>query len=201
MKPDDGIIKSNFVADLGYSPIEERSDFYVFVGRLNEQKGVKLLINIFIKNKKNLEIIGSGPLEDFVKEAAENNPNIHYLGYRNNAFIIEKLKKSRGLVVPSLTYEGQPMTILEAFSTGTPVYATNTKNLDTIVSDGENGFLFEPNNPDIVFGNLDTLHEKKVYINARKTYEEKYSPKSNCEQLMHVYKSVVPQEIHLLQEL
>lgn len=200
MKSNEGIIKSNYVNDFGFSPMEERSDFYLFVGRLNEQKGVKLLISIFIKNKKKLEIIGSGPLEDFVKEAAERNPNIRYLGYQNNSFIIERLKKSRGLIVPSLTYEGQPMTILEAFSTGTPVFATNTKNLDTIISDGENGFLFEPNNTDIVFDNLDMLDKKSVYLNARRTYEENYSPKSNYEQLIRVYKTIMPQNVSLLKE-
>ena len=200
MKPNEGIIKSNYVNDFGFSPMEERSDYYVFVGRLNEQKGVKLLIDIFIKNNKKLEIIGSGPLEDFVKEAAQNNPNIRYLGYQNNAFIIEKLKKSRGLIVPSLTYEGQPMTILEAFSTGTPVFATNTKNLDTIVSDGENGFLFQPSNPDIVFSNLDKLNKKEVYINARRAYEDNYSPKSNYKQLIDVYENIIPLETLALKE-
>ena len=185
------IIKPNYVRDFGYSPMADRDDFYLFVGRLNEQKGVKLLIDIFIKNKKKLEIIGAGPLEDFVKEAALNYPNITYLGYANNAFIVGKLKKSRGLIVPSLTYEGQPMTILEAFSTGTPVFATNTKNLDSIVSHGENGFLFEPNNSEI-FDNLDALDNRNLYINARKSYEEKYSPESNYKQLKQIYESVLP---------
>lgn len=188
----EGVIKSNSVKDCGYSPFEGREDFYLFVGRMNEEKGLKLLVNIFIKNKKNLEIIGAGSLEDFVNETAKNHPNIYYQGYKDNAFIIDRLKKSKGLIVPSLTYEGQPMTILEAFSTGTPVFATNTKNLDTIITHGKNGFLFEPSNPDIVFDNLDALNEKSVYLNARKTFQEKYSPESNYQQLMHIYESVIP---------
>ena len=96
--------------------------------------------------------------------------------------------------MPSLTYEGQPMTILEAFSTGTPVFATNTKNLDTIISDGENGFLFEPNNTDIIFNNLDRLNKETVYVNARRAYEENYSPKSNYKQLIDVYENIISLE-------
>jgi glycosyltransferase involved in cell wall biosynthesis len=191
LKPNDGIIKSNYVNDFGFSPKEKREDFYLFVGRLNEQKGVKLLLDIFSRNNKKLKLIGAGPLEDWVKQMAINHPNIEYLGYADNAFIIKQLKKSRGLIVPSLTYEGQPMTILEAFSTGTPVYATNTKNLDTIISHGKNGYLFEPNQPDIIFNNLDKLDETSLYINARQTYEAQYSPASNYQQLMQIYKEVL----------
>ena len=189
----EGVLKPNYVSDFGVSPMSEREDSYLFVGRLNEQKGVKVLIETFKHNKKNLAIIGSGPLDDYVKEAALTYPNIHYWGYANGAFIIEQLKKSKALIVPSLTYEGQPMTILEAFSTGTPVLAANTKNLDTLIEVGKNGFLFDAISTvalsEIVahFDNSDTAD---LYTYARKTYEEKFSPESNYKQLMAIYTSV-----------
>jgi glycosyltransferase involved in cell wall biosynthesis len=200
-KPEDGIIKSNYVNDFGFSPQSERDDYYLFVGRLNEQKGVKLLIDIFKKNQQKLEIIGAGPLEDYVKEVTAGHPNITYLGFRDNAFIIQKLKQSRGLIVPSLTYEGQPMTILEAFSTGTPVYATNTKNLDTIITHGINGYLFDPQNNEVVFNNLSSLDKPDLYTNARKTYETLYSPESNHQQLVDIYKSVLTKPLQEFETL
>jgi glycosyltransferase involved in cell wall biosynthesis len=195
LKNTEGVLKPNYVSDFGVSPMSEREDAYLFVGRLNEQKGVKVLIETFKHNKKKLAIIGSGPLDDYVKEAALTYPNIHYWGYANGAFIIEQLKKSKALIVPSLTYEGQPMTILEAFSTGTPVLAANTKNLDTLIEVGKNGFLFDATSTvamsEIVtrFDNLDT---QAMYTYARKTYEEKFSPESNYRQLMAIYTSVCP---------
>jgi glycosyltransferase involved in cell wall biosynthesis len=195
LKNTEGVLKSNYVSDFGCTPISERDNFYLFVGRLNEQKGVKVLIETFKHNKKKLVIIGSGPLDDYVNEAAANYPNIQNLGYQNGAFIIEKLKKSKALIVPSLTYEGQPMTILEAFSTGTPVLAANTKNLDTLIADGKNGFLFDATSTVAmseivdVFDNIDTAN---MYACARKTYEEKFSPESNYRQLMTIYTSVLP---------
>jgi glycosyltransferase involved in cell wall biosynthesis len=185
------LLKPNYVSDFGYSPMSERSDFYLFVGRLNEQKGVHVLIDIFKKNKKNLEIIGDGPMVDLVKSAAKNHSNIRYLGYADNAFIIQKLKQSRGLIVPSLTYEGQPMTILEAFSTGTPVFASDTKNMDSMITHGYNGFLFQPQKDHAIFDNLDALDNDDLYKNARLTYEEKYSPQKNYDYLMDIYQSVI----------
>jgi glycosyltransferase involved in cell wall biosynthesis len=191
IQTDNWTIKPNYVGDFGYSPMSERADYYLFVGRLNEQKGIHLLIDYFIKNKKNLKIIGSGPSEDFVKQAAATHPNIDYLGYADNAFIIKKLKKSKGLFVPSLTYEGQPLSILEAFSTGTPVFAANTKNLDSIIEHGQNGFLFDPYNSADLFDNLDAFDAPHIYENARKSYQQKYSPESNYQQLMRIYRAVL----------
>jgi glycosyltransferase involved in cell wall biosynthesis len=194
LKNTEGVLKPNYVSDFGYTPMSERDDFYLFVGRLNEQKGVKVLIEAFKKNGKRLEIIGSGPLDDYVKEAALAYPNIRNLGYANGAFIIEKLKKSKALIVPSLTYEGQPMTILEAFSTGTPVLAANTKNLDTLISEGENGFLFDATNNDLLSKTVDKFEysgNANMYAQARKTYEEKFSPMSNYKQLMSIYTSIL----------
>jgi glycosyltransferase involved in cell wall biosynthesis len=186
-----GVLKPNYVNDFGFTPMSERSDYYLFVGRLNEQKGVHILIDIFKKNKKKLEIIGEGPMVDLVKEAAKNHSNIRYLGYADNTFIIQKLRQSRGLIVPSLTYEGQPMTILEAFSTGTPVFASDTKNMDSMITHGYNGFLFQPEKDHAIFDNLDALDKEDLYKNARLTYEEKYSPQKNYDYLMDIYQSVI----------
>jgi glycosyltransferase involved in cell wall biosynthesis len=194
LKAINAVLKSNYVEDFGFSPQSEREDFYLFVGRLNEQKGVKLLIDTFKKNGKRLELIGSGPLDDYVKEAAKNFPNIHCLGYLKGDMIIEKLKKTKALIVPSLTYEGQPMTILEAFSTGTPVLAANTKNLDTLIAEGQNGLLFNTQNEDSLLKTI-ALFERgdisPMYAHARKTYEENFSPLSNYRQLMAIYNEVV----------
>lgn len=188
-----GLIKSNYVNDFGFSPQSERADFYLFVGRLNEQKGVKLLVETFKKNGKRLEIIGSGPLDDYVKAAAQTHPNIHCLGYLKGDAIIEKLKKTTALIVPSLTYEGQPMTILEAFSTGTPVLAANTKNLDTLISEGQNGLLFNTTNGDALAETVALFEQNDhtyMYAQARKTYEENFSPLSNYKQLIAIYSTV-----------
>lgn len=192
--PVNTVLKSNYVSDFGFSPQSERADFYLFVGRLNEQKGVKLLIETFKKNGKRLELIGSGPLDDYVKEAAENFPNIRCLGYLKGDAIIEKLKKTKALIVPSLTYEGQPMTILEAFSTGTPVLAANTKNLDTLISEGQNGLLFDTKNngslPETV-ALFEQTDISPMYAHARRTYEENFSPLSNYRQLMAIYDNAI----------
>jgi glycosyltransferase involved in cell wall biosynthesis len=194
LKNTEGVIKPNFIQDYGYATAESREDFYLFVGRLNQQKGIDILIDIFTKNNKKLHIIGTGPLEDFVKETVKSHPNIHYLGFADKHFIVDKLKKCKALIVPSITYEGQPMTIIEAFSTGTPVFASNIKNLNTFIQDGENGFLFTPENINARFDSfekLNTIEKTTIYDNARAEYEKKFSPQSNCQLLTAIYKTVI----------
>ena len=194
LKTPNSKLKPNYVNDFGFSPQSERDNFYLFVGRLNEQKGVKLLVETFKTNGKRLEIIGSGPLDEYVKAAAQTHPNIHCLGYLKGDAIIKKLKKTTALIVPSLTYEGQPMTILEAFSTGTPVLAANTKNLDTLITEGQNGFLFDTkihsSLPETV-GLFEQNNHTYMYAQARKTYEENFSPLSNYKQLMAIYNNAI----------
>ena len=196
IKANNWSIKPNYVSDFGHTPFEHREDYYLFVGRLNEQKGVKQLIDIFTANQKKLIIIGTGPLEELVRQAAKKEKNIQYEGYSNNETIIHQLKKSKALIVPSLTYEGQPMTILEAFSTGTPVLAANTKNLDTLIESGKNGFLFNPLQTEQTCKIIEKFEHsatREIYENARKTYETLYSPQSNYNQLISIYQRAIQQ--------
>jgi glycosyltransferase involved in cell wall biosynthesis len=198
LKDTEGVIKPNFILDNGYARAEGREDFYLFVGRLNKQKGLDALVDIFIENKRKLVIIGTGPLEDFVKETVKNHPNIVHLGFANKDFIIDKLKKCKALVVPSLTYEGQPMTIIEAFSTGTPVFTSNINNLNMLIKNGENGYLFtlrDINTQFHTFEKLDKVETSNLYDNARKEYEKKYSPQINCNLLTGIYKTVLQENL------
>ena len=51
------------------------------------------------------------------------------------------------LVVPSVWYENTPFVVLEAFSTGRPVVASDLGGLSELVDDGVNGKLFKAGDP------------------------------------------------------
>jgi len=53
------------------------------------------------------------------------------------------LKRSDLVVVPS-TIEGLPIIIMEAFSMGKPVIASNIGGIPSIIRDGFNGYLCDP---------------------------------------------------------
>ena len=170
-------VKPNFVVDSGFN-IQGRENFFLFVGRLSSEKGVSKLIEA-AKNLPQIDfsIIGDGPLKNFVVDAAKAHKNIKYLGFQNKEFIIEQLKKSRALIFPSLWYEGFPMTILEAFSCGTPVLASDLGGPREIISNEKNGLLFNYKDPSDLVKTIkriavdDSLHVE-MCENARKTYDD-----------------------------
>ena len=192
------VVKPNSVADRGFAEGATRQEFFLFVGRLSEEKGIRVLLNAAENQPFKLEIIGEGEPEmnEFVKEVAATHPNITFHGFQQQDFILEKLKNCLALVFPSVWYEGLPMTILEAFSTGTPVIASDQQNLNRIVTDQQTGLLFRTGNPESLAQTLRFLVANRptlmpLYENARLEYLSKYTPEQNYKALLAIYETVI----------
>lgn len=200
LSPDSLVIKPNFVFDphpelLTVLNPAERDESFLFVGRLSEEKGINTLIDAFQDARFKLKVIGTGPEESRIRDLARQNPGVEYLGFRDREFILNAMSRCRALLVPSIWYENFPMTILEAFSTGTPVITSRIGGLPEIVEEGRTGLLAEP-------GSVDSLREQLVRMQAiadhpdmcrrvRETYLEHYAPDRNYERLMDIYNSVL----------
>jgi len=196
LRPDKVIVKPSSVEDVAPSAHSDRENTFLYVGRLSEEKGISTLIAAFAGLGQSLEIIGDGPLRNRVELAVSENENIVYSGYREKSFIVSKLKKCKALIVSSIWYECLPVTILEAFATGTPVIISDIGNLNEIVTHRYNGLHFKVNDPkDLarIVNEFCTNREAylALYENARTTYELKYSPAINYENLMAIYSNVI----------
>ncbi|MEG8988164.1 glycosyltransferase family 4 protein [Ignavibacteria bacterium 4148-Me] len=184
-------IKPNFLfEDPGCS--ENNEGYFLFAGRLDETKGVNVLIEAAntLPNLK-FKVAGDGPL----KEKIIAVPNIKYLGQLKKNELLGFVQKTTALVFSSIWFEAMPMIILEAFACGKPVIASNLGAMAEIIEHGKTGLLFEP-------GNANDLVEKILWaknnpekmiemgLNARKEFEEKYTPAKNYEILMEIYEKV-----------
>ena len=98
---------------------------FVHVGRMEEQKNHKLLIEAFnaLDIDAQLWLIGDGYLRDELEKIA--NKNIKFLGRQKNVF--EFLSQADCFVFGS-NYEGFPNVLLEALSCGLPVISTDCKS-------------------------------------------------------------------------
>ena len=193
------IVKPNFVEDVGNSQLK-REDFYLFVGRLSKEKGIDILLEAAKNQGFKLEIIGGGDLKEMVEKVAQTHQNIIYHGFQDKTFITNKLKTCRAMIFPSIWYEGMPLTILEAFSAGTPIIASNIDNVKELVTDNYNGLHFN-------YGNATDLAQKvqffednfnnnfaeisHLYTQARLTYEQKYTPQIIYKQLIAIYEKTI----------
>ena len=143
----------------------------LFVGRIESEKNIELLIdsfdkfNIINQNQYKLFIVG-----DSKKINCPNlTNNIIYLGKLDFDEIVLYLINCDYLILPSFT-EGMPFVIVEAFGLGIPVITTNINGINEIVEDKINGFLFElydygkyKNTID----NFNIIEEQKNYTNTK----------------------------------
>lgn len=143
LRPEQIVVKPNSIDELDYADPTERNDRFLYIGRLSFEKGIRVLIEAARVGKFPIDIVGDGPFRPLVEQAAAELPNITYIGKLPHDQGIERLKKCKAMILPSIWYEGLPTTILEAFATGTPVICSDQGNLNSIVTDGKTGHLFE----------------------------------------------------------
>lgn len=130
------------------NPVDNKNLEMIFIASLERRKGIFDLlfsINELVKSGHMiaLKIVGDGYLKNEVINYIEmNNLNtVDLLGFRED--IKDLISKADILVLPSYD-EGLPLSILEALSSGRPVIATRIAGIPEVVSDENNGFLFNP---------------------------------------------------------
>jgi len=131
----------------------DKGDFFLYVGRIEEIKGIERLIRVFQKIPQyNLELAGDGPLlEEMIRYTREQGTeNIVFLGRIDHDSVMKKMKMARAVIVLSQVYEGFPMTIVEAYSVGTPVIGSNFGNIGNLIEEGKTGFKTSLQEKDII---------------------------------------------------
>lgn len=155
-----------------------------FIGRLDYSKGVDILITAFQQIISHypdvkLVIVGAGKQRQALEmQALKYSSNIIFAGGVSYENVFKYLQTFTCLVVPSRT-DNLPTVILEAFSCGTPVVASNTGGIPDMVKDGENGLLFNNENPLELANKLNLLltnkeERSRLAENARQTFLEKF---------------------------
>ena len=126
----------------------------LFVGRLAEEKHIDVLIDAVAKTPEHLdvhlEIVGGGEVKPALQAQAARLGISDRVSFRG---LIDDEELRRSYIRASLfcqpgTAELQSLVTLEAMSASTPVLLANAMALPHLVSDGENGYLFEPGDAD-----------------------------------------------------
>jgi glycosyltransferase involved in cell wall biosynthesis len=120
----------------------------LYVGRLNKQKNVKLLLKALQSNSQNFitNIVGEGELENdlksFVKESKLKN--IKFKGRLSGQRLLNIYRESDIFVLTSKR-EGMPLVVLEAMAMGLPCIATNVIGTKDLITDKQTGILIKDN--------------------------------------------------------
>ncbi len=174
--------------------LDERGDYYCYVGRLSREKGVATLIAAARELPHKLLVIGDGPLRGELEAMAAGCGNITFCGHKDWQELSQLVGRARFVVVPSEWYEVFGLVSIEAECLGTPVLAADIGGIpETLAGDGC-GMLFKP-------GDAAGLREKiglmyatdfdhaAIAAKARDTYSEQRYYTS----LMSVYRDVTGQ--------
>jgi glycosyltransferase involved in cell wall biosynthesis len=133
-------------ADLTSLGIPRESRVILTVGRLDEQKGHRFLIEAFSSvlrehRDARLLIVGEGPLREELQALARQfgvDEAVCFAGYRDDVPAL--LRASHCFVLPSL-WEGMPNVVLEAMAAGVPVVATSVEGVLELIEPERTGLV------------------------------------------------------------
>lgn len=126
----------------------------MFAGRLAEEKHVDVLIEAVGKTPPelnvHLEIVGGGEVRSSLEELVRRlrmTDRVRFLGLASDEELRRAYIQADLFCMPG-TAELQSLVTLEAMSASTPVVLADAMALPHLVRDGENGYLFTPNDSD-----------------------------------------------------
>lgn len=198
LKPEQVYVKPNFALQRESKEVTagKREDFFLYAGRLDPLKGVQPLLEAWMQmgeQAPKLVMCGSGPLEDWCRETIEKRHlrTVDFRGQTPWEEVQKLMEKARAMILPTQWYEGFPMTIVEAYSKGTPVIGPDMGNVGDLILEGRTGWKYNPKQT----GGL----EKAVWKAAEEEmdnkeiqtyYEQMFGAERNYQKLIQIYQSV-----------
>ncbi len=183
--------------------IEKIRNSILFVGRLDERKGIKYLIKSIVLVKEmipdiKLFIVGTGKLKkELEKFIILNNikQNVKFLGRLSDKDLVEWYNRCEIVVIPSI-FEGFGIVAIEAMACKTPIIATNVPGLNSIIKNGENGLLVPPKDSrklaDAIVNLLnDCKLRRHLSVNGRKEVLKKFNWDIIAKRTVKIYEEVI----------
>jgi len=175
-------------------------NYVLYFGRLDSNKGIKVLLEAIQPLDCKLLLIGDGPLSPWVEEQiatkVKNVERIPFVSSREQ--LREYIGQAAFSVVPSLWYENQPAAVLETYATGRPVIGSRLGGIPELIDDGQTGLLSTP-------GDAADLREKIRFMLERPTLCQEwgrngsrklragFSRSAHYDRLLSIYGSVLPE--------
>ena len=166
-----------------------KGDYYVYLGRVNEVKGVRTLCKAAEQLDKKLIVIGGGELLPELQKTYVDCKQIEFKGQMQWEEFMPILRGARFMVLPAEWSENNPLTVIESQSLGTPVLGARIGGIPELIDEGVSGMTFTS-------GDVEDLKDKiKEMFNHEFDYDaiaknaiERYSSEAYYAKLMKYYK-------------
>jgi glycosyltransferase involved in cell wall biosynthesis len=171
----------------------------LYVGRLSAEKEIERIKPILEGiPQARLALVGDGPHREALEKHFQGT-NTYFVGYLAGTDLASAFASADAFVFPSRT-ETLGLVLLEAMAAGCPVVAARSGGIPDIVTDGVNGYLFEPKSDDAgaIAATIRLLEEKQerevIRQNARQE-AERWGWSAATRQLQDFYEGVVDSQI------
>ena len=188
-------VKPNFAAHpITSGPRKPVRRGALYVGRLSREKGIDVLLKAWRHITYPLTIVGDGPERAALIRRAPKN--VVFTGQLDPRQVAAMMTRSAFMVFPSVSYEGFPLTIVEAMANGCPVIASALGARAEVVEENRTGLLFQSGNvPDLRNAVQRLVQDKELQTilsdGARRRYLDKYTPDANYHLLLAIYESAL----------
>lgn len=197
MPADKLVVKYNFMSD---TPVRRtgRGEHLLYLGRLTEEKGVRLLMAAWdsVKLGVPLVIAGAGPLADEVSAWASGRHDVSFVGLQDKASSRALIARSVAVVVPSQWLETFGLVVVEAMAAGVPSVVAGHSSLAELVSDGVTGLMHEPGDASSLATALGRIVRapSSLGLAARERYEQQFTRSAGLTNLLAAYHEVIEED-------
>lgn len=187
----------NFVKNNPSACPEDKSlpeKFVLYAGRLSLEKGVDVLVEAAKHSEYPIVVVGSGP--DLEVSKIKECSKIIYLKSRSPSEVKGLMNQARSLVIPSLWFEGLPMVVVEAYSVGLPVIASDIGSLSEVVINHHSGLLFPAKNHHELSKAINIMCEDDALFvqmsnNAKEHFFKNFTEEKHIQGLTQVYRELL----------
>jgi|SRR3989338_4526675 len=175
----------------------------ITVARLHPQKNLINLVKAIETVQKRIPqiqllIVGDGPQKDKIKKQIQElklNKDVKLLGEISGTKLIKLYKSSHLFILPSL-YEGQPISLLDAWAAKLPVIISKTGDCQYLVKNGVNGYIInnQQNPKNIARSIIEAFGNKNLEnlgLNGYKFVKKNFSWDKSAQETLLVYKNVI----------
>jgi glycosyltransferase involved in cell wall biosynthesis len=166
----------------------------LYVGRLSAEKEIDRIKPVLesIPGAR-LALVGDGPHRSALEKHFAGTPT-HFVGYLTGEALGSAFASADAFIFPSRT-ETLGLVLLEAMAAGCPVVAARSGGIPDIVTDGVNGYLFDPRDEQGAIAATQRLFQEQteretLRQNAR-AEAERWSWSAATHQLQQYYQSVM----------
>lgn len=192
-------VKYNLVPPMPQRAEGERQHQVAYVGRLDEAKGISVLMSAWERyvgawpnSGLRLAVAGGGPMEERVRVWAAGLSSVDVLGMLTREEVARTLSQSRAAVAPSAWEETFGLVAIEAMAAGAVPVLPAHGSFPELVQDGVDGVLFAPGDAEAlaaVFHEIDRQPERFASMSeqAKSSYVDQFDPKANLQRLLDIY--------------